>query len=236
MASTRVKAVVIGGTNIKEKDRIIQLYTLEKGKISASMKGVRGDKAKLKSAKEPFCFGDFIIEEGKNSNIVTSVDILDNFFLLTKDIEKYYEGCAILDIVAKVGLESNPPLFIELIKALKTLCYENVKKYYVVDKFLISICNAMGYKFITDTCSSCGAMLGSKYFNLDIGEIVCAGCKTSMCVKVSDACYSAIKILNNTDYDKLRTIKLGGEGEIQAFNLLSQNYEWRTGYKILKLI
>ena len=110
--STKVKALVLGGTNVKEKDKLITLFTLENGKISASMKGVRGDKAKLKSAKEPFCFGDFIIEEGKAGYIITTVDIIDNFFELTKNIDKYYEGCAILDIVNKIAIEPDPKLFV----------------------------------------------------------------------------------------------------------------------------
>ena len=234
--STKVKAIVIGGTNIKEKDRIITLFSLERGKISASMKGVRGEKAKLKSAKELFCFGEFIIEEGKNINVITSVDVLDNFYDLTKDIDKYYEGCAILDIINKVVVEPNPALFIETIKALKSLCYDKLSKFYVIDKFLITIFKAMGYDFITDKCSTCGAKLGNRYLNLDIGEIVCTNDKTSMCISVTDACYSAIKIFDMTDYEKLPTIKIGGNGEAQAFSVLSQNYEWRTGYKVLNLL
>lgn len=231
--STKVKAIVLGGTNVKEKDRIIQLFTLEKGKISASMKGVRGDKAKLKSAKEPFCFGEFIIEEGKNSNIITSVDITDNFYDLTQDIDKYYEGCAMLDVINKVALEPNPQLFIELIKALKTLCYDKAKKFYVIDKFLISIFTAMGYDFLTEKCSSCGGKLSNKYFNLEIGEIVCPACKTNLSIPISNTCFSAMRVLNNTDYDKLSTLKIGGSGEAQAYNLFCQNFEWRTGLKLI---
>ena len=234
--STKVKGVVIGGTNVKEKDRIVQLFTLENGKISVSMKGVRGDKAKLKSAKELFCFGDFIIEEGKGINIITSVDVLDNFYAITGDIEKYYEACAIVDIVSKVAVEPNPQLFIELIKALKTLCYDDVKKYYVIDKFLISVFRGMGYDFMTDKCSNCGAKLEARYFNLDIGEIVCPSCKTNLCVPISNSCYGAIRLLNNTEYEKLSSISIGGEGEQKAIDLLSQNYYWRTGYSILKII
>lgn len=231
--STKVKAIVLGGTNIKEKDRIIQLFTLEKGKISASMKGVRGDKAKLKSAKEPFCFGEFIIEEGKSSNIVTSVDITDNFYEITKNIDKYYEGCAILDVVNKICSESNPQLFIELIKALKTLCYDDVKKFYVIDKFLISVFSAMGYDFLTDKCSSCGGKLSQKYLNLEVGEIVCPACKTNLSIAISNPCFSALRILKNTDYEKLSTINIGGNGQAQAYHLFCQNFEWRTGLKLI---
>ncbi len=231
MATTKVKAVVVGNTNVKEKDKLITLFTLERGKMIVSMRGVRGEKAKLKNGKEIFSFGDFIVEE--KGNIVTAVDIIDNFYDLSKDIDKYYEACTILDIVAKVASEPNPLLFIELVKALKTLCYENLKKYYVVDKFLLSILKGMGYGFLTDKCSSCGGTMLQKYFNFEIGEIVCVSCKNALCESIPDSAYSAMRILDMTDYEKLSTVKLGGMGEVQAYNILSKDYMYRTGYKCI---
>lgn len=236
MSVTKVKAIVLGGTNYKEKDKLVRLFTLENGKMTVAMRGVRGDKAKMKFAKEPFCFGEFLIEQGKSSNIVTGVDIIDNFYNLSKNIEKYYEGCAILDILDKLGAEPNPQLFIQALKALKVLAYDEVKKYYVIDKFLLEMFSAMGYKFMTDNCSSCGGKLGARYFNLEFGEIVCPACKTATCQPISEACFSALKILSSCDFDKLSTVNLGGMGEVQAFNLLEKNYQWRTGYKIINLI
>lgn len=236
MASTKVKAIVLRAANVKDKDKFLQLYSLEQGRMTVSMRGVRGDKAKLKSAKEIFCFGEFVVETTKNSNIVTAVSIIDNFYDLSKNIEKYYEACAILDIVDKVAKEPDPRLFITIVKALETLCYDNVKKFYVIDKFLLDIFSAMGCSFITEKCSSCGSTLASRYLNLDIGELVCPACKTAACVAISDACYSVLRILSSTPYNKLATLKFGGMGEMQAFNLLSKNYEWRTGYTLINLI
>lgn len=232
--SAKVKGIVLGGTNVKEKDRIVSLYTLEQGKISVSMKGVRGDKAKMKFAKEVFCFGDFIIEEGKAIPVVTGVDIIDSFYGLASDIDKYYEGCAILDIISKMGGESNPPLFIELVKALRALCYDNNKKYYVFSKFLIGYFNLMGYGFLTDKCSSCGATLRLRYLNLQVGEIVCPACRNDLSVQISQACYSALRLLAATDYEKLSTLHIEDDGELAACSVLTKNYEWRTGNKILQ--
>ena len=65
MASTKVKALVIGGRDFKEKDKLVELFTLEQGKLTVSMKGVRGEKAKMKFAKEIFCFGEFVLENTK---------------------------------------------------------------------------------------------------------------------------------------------------------------------------
>lgn len=236
MATTKVKGIVLGGTNVKEKDKLVKLYTLEKGLITVTMKGVRGDKAKLKAAKEIFSLGDFILEEGKNYSIVTSVDIIDNFSYLSNNIDKYYEACAVLDIVGKIATEPNLSLFIEIIQALKTLCYDDVKKFNVIDKFLLSIFNAMGYNFITKNCSSCGGKLGAKYLNLEIGEIVCPACKKTNSLPISDACFNALKILSNTEYDKLPTINFSLLIGNQVHYLLTTNYEWRTGYKVLSIV
>lgn len=235
MASTKVKAVVIGGVNLKEKDRLVKLYTLENGRMTVNMRGVRGDNAKLKFAKETFCFGEFLIEEGK-TNIVTAVDVIDSFYDISKNIEKYYEASAIVDIVDKFSSQSNPQLFIELVKALKSICYDNLPKYYVIDKFLLDFLNNSGYFFMSDHCSSCGATLSSRYLNLDFGEMVCPACRTSSCIPVSESCYAGLRLLLNNDYEKLGSIKLGGMGEVQAFNLLSKDYEWRTGCSVINLI
>lgn len=236
MAATKVKGIVIGGVNIKEKDRLVSLYTLENGKMSLSMRGVRGEKAKMKFAKEIFCFGEYIIEEGKAGPVVVGVDIIDNFFGLSADIDKYYEGCAILDMVSKVSSESNPTLFIEIIKALKTLCYENCKKYYVFDKFLLSFLEINGWGFLDEHCSSCGATLSNnRYLNLEIGELVCPACKNALSTVVSDVCYNTLKILEKTPYEKLSTLTVAESGEAQACRLLVKDYELRTGNKILEL-
>ena len=156
---------------------------------------------------------------------------------MTQDVDKYYEGCALIDIANKVVLnEPNPQLFIELLKALKCLCYENVKKYYVVDKFLMNVFKLLGYGFLTDRCSSCGSLLGTKHLNLEVGELVCSACKNALCMQVSEATFSALRILDGTVYDKLSTVKFGAMGEVQAFNLLSKNFYYRTGHQILEII
>ena len=236
MASIKVKGIVVGGVNVKEKDRYVKLFTLENGLMSVTMKGVRGDKAKMKAAKEIFCFGDFVIEEGDKYSVVTSVDIIDSFHMLADQIDKYYEACAVVDIVRKVANEKNVDLFIELLEALKTLCYDEVSRYSVIDKFLISVLNGMGYKFLNEKCSSCGAELGAKYLNLEIGEIVCPACKKATSIPISEACYNVIRILSRTSYEDLHTVRVPIMTDSQVHYILSTDYEWRTGNKVLSLV
>ena len=230
----KTKAIVLGGVNIKEKDRLIDLFTLEEGRLTVSMKGVRGEKAKLKMAKEPFCFGEFVIEKGKSA-IVTQVEIIDSFYDLTKDLDKYYEGCAILDIVKQITDQKDPQIFIETLKALKAICYENIKKYYVFNKFLMKITEILGFSFIKDRCGCCDALLAIIYFDLNKGCFVCPNCKTENSFKVSKDAFKGLQILHNIDYDKLNSINLAIGSEKEMLKLLAINLEWRESIKVLKI-
>lgn len=236
--TTKVKAVVLKTADYKEKDKLITLFTLEQGKMFCSMRGVKSPNAKLKFAKEPFCFGEFIIENTKGNNIITQVEIIENFFEITKDIDKFYEGCGILDVVNKLSSETpDPQLFIELIKALKCLAFENPRKYYVFDKFLLKIFKNAGYYFLSEKCSACKFPLDdNRYFNLEVGEFICANCKTDLCVKVSNAGFAGLKFLDRTDYVNLKNLKLGGNAEVEIYNLLDKNFEWRFGKRFVQIV
>ena len=231
--STKVKAFVLEAKDSKEKDKLATLYTLEYGKFFVNFRGVRGAKAKLKAAKEIFTFGEYIVEQTKAGNIVTEASIIDNFMPIRGDLNKFYEACSIFDIVKKLaGQSSDPTLFIEIVKAMKAICYDNSPKYYALLKFLINIFENMGYKLNFDKCASCSAQLtGKKFLNLDYGEIVCAHCRQMTALEVAPATISALKILRQTPYEKLKTVKLGGGGEVKALNLLCENFEWRFGSK-----
>ena len=232
MSKAKVKALVLSEKDSKEKDKLVTLFSLEEGKLFVYFRGVKGDKAKLKAAKELFTFGEFVIEQGRSGNIVTEVEIIDSFLPLRKDLDKYYEACSILDIVSKLLREKDPAMFIQTLKALKAICYENSPKNYALTKFLLAIFEDAGYKLNFDTCASCKAKLtGKKYLNLDYGEVVCAGCRQMTSIEISPSALSTLKILRQTPYGNLKSVKLGGGGEVKALNLLSENFEWRFGCK-----
>ncbi len=237
--SKKIKAIVLKGNNVKEKDKNILLFSLEEGKVWATLKGVRGEKAKMKYAKEPFCFGDFVIEEGKGSLIVTSVDILEPFHELSQDIDKYFEGNGLLEIVNALsfsGQNENYQIFVELIKALKILAFHKVSKYSVLLKFLIDIFTIYGMEVYSEKCSCCGNDFHDHvYINYNVGELVCANCQTFQSEELSKSEFAILKILTQNDYDKLETIKFSSEQGLKLLKTLVKNFYSRFD-KSLKLI
>ena len=235
MAEIKVKGIVLGGINYKEKDKLLHIFTLEKGLITCKLVGVLSANAKLKSVKEPFCFAEFNLnfKPSEKENIiytVTSANVIESFYSIVADIEKFYAGCAILEIIKKVApVEmANEPLFIESLKALKCIAFEDIDPEIVLAKFLISIFEAMGYALSLDKCAICGDnFVGKRYFNLDSGEIVCFSCRSFNWQEISNLTHACLRLIAQTDYENLHNLKLKKEGIENALDLLKSNFENR---------
>lgn len=238
MASEKYKGIIIESKDYKEKDKLVSIYTPEKGLVKAVFRGVRGEKAKMRASKDVFTFGDFFIENTKGNNIVFQVDIIEGFYAIREDLDKYYEACSIVDVLKKVATEQpDPKLFIEVIKALKYLCFGQIKKNYVLCKYLLDIFSGAGYPMNFNKCSSCGSKItGKKFFNYDIGEILCGNCRTYMAEEIEQPVVTVLKILSSLDYDKLETVKFGEETLKTALKVLLKNFQYRFGKEIFAVV
>ena len=232
MNETKVRAIVLGGIDYKEKDKLINLFTLEHGIVSVVFRGVKGANAKFKSAKEIFSFGDFIYTEGK-SRVVISADIIENFYDIVKDIKKYYAGCAVLDTIKTLlgQEEQNPQAFIATLKSLK-LIVEGVDVYNVLNKFLITVCSTIGYKFNFDCCNNCGKDLLGVFFNLGYGDIVCHLCVSGDYVELEGDILNAMNQYLNTKFEDIASLNINQKTAKDIFKILSASIKYRFGKKI----
>ena len=72
MDDLKYKGIVLAARDHKEKDKLVTLFTLEQGKITALLKGVKAPKAKLAFAAQLFCFGEFLlVTRLKNFNFLS---------------------------------------------------------------------------------------------------------------------------------------------------------------------
>lgn len=230
-----VKGIVLSSLDYKEKDKLVEVFTVERGKILAMLKGCKSPNAKLKFAFQPFCFAEFsIVKLGKFYQIVDA-KLIDSFFDLTKDLNTYYLSSLALEL-AEASLEfeeQHSQLFILLLNVLKFICYDNLPPYLVLTKFAEDIMNMLGYRISFNICSSCGMQyFGKVYLNLDSGAFVCSSCKTDNCLVVSNQAFSLLKIVNNTEYSRLGTIKIYSSVAREAILAICKNIENR----LLKII
>lgn len=231
----RFKGLVISSKDYKEKDKIATIFSLENGLINVILKGVKNFKAKLKIAKEPFCFGEFLIVNKNNLNLLIDCNVIDTFYNISQDIDKYMEANAIFSIIKNINTfgRQDVALFIETLNALKCLAYENPAKNFVLIKFLIKIFETMGYKLNLQNCAICGEKFyGKEYFCLETGEICCVACKSLNSIELSQKTHTVLRIISNTEYSKLSTLKFD---ILETLNILKLNYKLRFNKEIIEL-
>jgi len=232
----KLQAIVIKSNDRKEKDRNILLFSIEKGKVWCTLKGVKSPKAKMKLAQNQFCFGEFMLENGKSGLIVTGFEAIETFHEISEDIDKFFSASAVLEVINSMSFSSqddSSAMFILLLKTLKAICFSKANPVYVLDKFLLKVFEGNGLPLAVEKCSCCGTKAFERVFvNYTVGEIVCTACKTFDCEELSSTTFSAMRILINTEFDKLSTIKLAENSEMALLRVLVKNYERRFDKKL----
>ena len=225
----KIQAIVIKSNDRKEKDKSILLFSLEKGKLWATLRGVKDDKAKMKLAKNPFCYGEFVLEEGKAGYVVTGFEAKETFHEISEDIDKFFEASAILEAVYLHSFSSEQEItqiFVLTLKTLMKICFGKLQSLYALDKFLLELFKICGFPLYSDKCTCCQNKIDVKkfYINFPHGDMVCSRCRNFDSFELSPAVYSALKFLSETTFEKIDTLRLSKTSEIELLKVLVKNY------------
>lgn len=198
----KICGIVVGAVSYGESDKILTIYTPEKGLVSAGIKGVKKAGAKLKFASEPFCFAEFITSVSPKRRTVTGASLIDSFYPLREDIKKFYAGATAIDYVKRFcRYESTAgEIFTLLIDCLKTLAYGNENPLSVVASFLIDALAFSGYGLNLNACLYCGKDIeGRVFFNPNDGGFYCEECFNGFGREIREETYKSIKAIKNNE-------------------------------------
>lgn len=235
---TTVKGLILKSTDHREADKLLTVLTLEKGKILVTAKGAKKNTSKLKAFCQSFCFCDMELTNGKAGYILSGVNSIDNFYELTKDLDKFSLGFAVLEILDKICVENvtYPSLFLEALKCIKTINYSTIEPRLILCKFIVSVLKFEGFNLNLNVCSRCRTpLLGELYFDLSSGEILCSACRNFDSIEIEKSVFSTLKILSQNYYDKLHTIKISKTILTKTLNVLVQNLSTKYEIKLNSL-
>ena len=117
MATFSTKAIVLRRTNYGEADRILNLLTPDRGKISGIAKGVRRGKSQLAGGLELFAVSDVTMVEGRTDlHIVTAAQIEKFYGNILHDYDRLQLGYECIKEINRVVEMTAEPEFFELLK------------------------------------------------------------------------------------------------------------------------
>lgn len=175
----KLNGIVLSGVSFGENDKILNIFTLEKGTVSAIIKGVKKAGAKLKFASEPFCFAEFVFSVRGERRTVIGASLTDSFYPLRTDIVKFYCGGAVLEYVKRFVPENvvSVDLFLLAVETLKALAYGACAPTLPLVKFLSEALKLSGYALDFSGCARCKVVPeGRVFFDYSSGAFYCEKC------------------------------------------------------------
>lgn len=216
MAEEKLNAIVLKAVDYAEADKLLWLYSPERGKFSCIIKGVKKAAAKLKYAAMPFCFGEFLLAEKGGRSIVIGCTMYESFFGLRQDLQRFNCACAALETVQNLEAEcagqnqGQAQVFLLLLHTLQALISdENVPPELILIKFLLEYISLSGYLMSLERCNACLSEAKSVMF-LDVaaGTIVCAACKSQSSFLIDAQTLGALRVIHSIPRERLSVVRL----------------------------
>ena len=192
-------AINLKSYDLSDADKIILMYSRDKGLIRGVAKGVKKPKSKLGARMDSLIANTLMFAKGKSLDRICQAQSINTFNESRHDIDKLMCSSYISEVVSNFGVEEDPcskEVYDLLYKALDKISRSKTKKdvLIAVIKFQLKMMLISGFSLELDSCLCCGERVLNKdmYFSQDMGGIICEECnqtfriKTKMHYKIRD--------------------------------------------------
>lgn len=175
-----MSAVVIRQRNLGEADRILTLFTREKGKLSAVARGVKRGHSKLAASLQLFARGRMQLAAGRSLDVITSVTDGDLSLGLREDVQRYAHAsyaAELLDVLVEEGAPDEV-LYALLVDTLGALDKAGDPATVTLG-FEVKLLTRLGYGPEMAACISCGGQVEGERagFSAAEGGVMCPRCR-----------------------------------------------------------
>jgi DNA repair protein RecO (recombination protein O) len=179
----KTEAVVLRSIRYAEADRILHLYSAERGRIGAIAKGARRPKSRFGGRLEPFFRLDLMLHEGRGELLtVTQVATVDGYPRLRASGAALAAGARACDAVLRLldSAEPNRPAYNLLCRYLALLddpATPVAASLSTALSFRLKLALAAGFAPELASCARCGEAEHLAGFSGAAGGVVCASCE-----------------------------------------------------------
>src|SRR5579864_2270326 len=239
----KTEAVVLRSFRLGEADRVLHLYTLDRGRVGAVAKGIRKTKSRFGARLEPLSHAEVLLHEGSGElHTVTGVELIRSHRSARE--QPYRLG------VGLVGLEAMLRLFSE--QETNARAFEALTRFLdVLDEteprpgppaldplalaFQLKLLWLSGYLPHLTSCASCGAtdtpLVG---YSPREGGAVCAACMADA-ISIAAAALTGIDALLRSPLAEAAAQGLSEAATRDALRVVTASYEFHGGFRLRTL-
>jgi DNA repair protein RecO (recombination protein O) len=238
----KTEAIVLRSLRFSEADRILHLYTSERGRIGAIAKGVRKTKSRFGARLEPLSHVELMLHEGSGElQTVTGVELLDSHRRTREDGYKLNVGLIGAEAMLRLfgEPEPSPRAFTALGRFLEALdASDAVSSEPRIDALVLSfqlkLLWVAGYLPHLTSCVECGAIGELVAFSARAGGAVCRA-HARDALWLSPEGLAGVEVLLSTPIADAHAAALGDRALRDALTVITSSYEEHGGFRLRTL-
>jgi DNA repair protein RecO (recombination protein O) len=239
----KTEAVVLRSIRLGEADRVLHVYTLDRGRVGAVAKGIRKTKSRYGARLEPLSHVELMLHQGSGElHTVTGVELLHSHHEARED--SYRLGVALAGAEAVLRLfteqEANPKAFGALVRFLEVVddLPARTGARPAVDPlalaFQLKLLWLSGYQPHLDACADCGADEGLMGYSARAGGMVCGACANGT-LSVTPASLAAMRALLRATLAEAAAFALGERETRETAAVINASHEYHGGFRLRTL-
>ena len=223
----RTEAIVLRRSDFGEADRLLTVFTPERGKLRLVAKGARKPTSRKSGHLELFSRGHFLVAVGRELDIITQAETLEPFLPLREDLMRTTYAYYVAELADAFTAErdENRPLFDLLEDAFGWLCAAAdlalVARYYE-----LHLLGLVGYQPQLFVCGGCKEQLEPEvnYLSAAEGSVFCRKCGYDRVgtVELSVNALKVLRFLQTREWDTCRLLRLSAASHAEIERTMNQ--------------
>jgi DNA repair protein RecO (recombination protein O) len=241
--SYKTEAVVLRSFRLGEADRVLHLYTLDRGRVGAVAKGIRRTKSRFGARLEPLSHVEALLHQGSGElQTVTGADLIRSHRAARED--PYRLGVGLVGLEATLRLfheqEANPRAFsaltrfLDLLDELESRAPRPPQLDALALSFQLKLLWLAGYLPHVTSCAECGAEGPLSGYSAKAGGAVCRNCDDGTLALSADSLRGIEGLLVRPLADA-GAVGLTDRSARETLAVIASSYEYHGGFRLRTL-
>ncbi len=235
MSTYRTSGLVLRTYDFSEADRVIVLFTRERGKVRGIAKGVRRSRSRLAASLGWLSFSELQLygRETRELMLITQGQLENAFPGLKTDLTALGQAARMCELVDGLTPERQPlPEIFNLLLAALQLLETGVQPSLAGTWFEAGFLNQLGYRPDLQACQLCQCESEAMAYQAETGGVVCRACRPSGGVSISPGARRLLERLLRFPADKMQRLHLHPKLQSEITALLEAALHYQLGRKL----
>ena len=176
-----VTGLVTRTVDLSESDRMISLFTAEKGMISAVARGSKNYANRAMAAAQLFCYGRFLLYRRGDKYWVKEAELIESFYAIRQDIVRTALCSYLCDVLNDTATAQPEPELLRLaLNCLHAAASGRFQPVQIKAAYEWRAAALLGFMPDVTACRDCGRTEGNFMLYVMDGTIVCDECRASL--------------------------------------------------------